>query len=90
MRLLTSQQVQIAAQPAVEELLDKLLGAYIFFKLDLRLGYYQIHMKDEDTCKTVFRTHEGHYEFKVMLFGFSSPPGTFQSLLNQTLKTYLR
>ena len=75
--------------PLMNELRDRVAGAKIFTKLDLRDGYYLIRIKEGDEWKTAFRTRYGHFEYTVMPFGLANAPATFQNMMNEVLREFL-
>lgn len=76
--------------PRIHDLLDKLVGASVFTKIDLKSGYWQVRMKEEDEHKTSFTTPFGTYQFRVLPMGLTNAPSTFQRVMERMLSPYLR
>ena len=69
-------------------MLDELHGSWVFFKVDLRNGCYQILIREGNAQKAAFKTKGGLYEWRVMSFSLSSAPSTFLRLMNQLFRPY--
>ncbi|GJV42285.1 putative reverse transcriptase domain-containing protein [Tanacetum coccineum] len=75
--------------PMIDDLLDQLQGLSVYSKINLRSGYHQLKVRDEDISKTAFRTRYRHYKFQVMPYGLTDAPVVFMDLMNRVCKPYL-
>ena len=75
--------------PIINDLFDQLEGASVFSKIDLRSGYHQLKIREQDIPKTTFSTRYGLYEFTIMSFGLTKAPAYFMNMMNKVFMEYL-
>ncbi|GKD37255.1 putative reverse transcriptase domain-containing protein [Tanacetum coccineum] len=82
-------QARRLGEHRIDDMFDQLQGSQYFSKIDLRSGYHQLRVREDDIPKTTFRTRYGHFEFTVMPFGLTNTPVVFMDLRNQVCRPYL-
>ncbi|GJY67096.1 putative reverse transcriptase domain-containing protein [Tanacetum coccineum] len=75
--------------PRIDDLFDQLQGSQYFSKIDLRSGYHQLRVHEDNIPKTTFRTRYGHFKFTIMPFGLTNAPTVFMDLMNRVYRPYL-
>ncbi|GKC07469.1 putative reverse transcriptase domain-containing protein [Tanacetum coccineum] len=75
--------------PRINDLFDQLQGSTVYSKIDLRSGYHQLRVHEEEIPKMTFRTRYGHYELQAMTFRLTNAPTVFMDLINRVCKPYL-
>ncbi|GJT31132.1 putative reverse transcriptase domain-containing protein [Tanacetum coccineum] len=75
--------------PIIDDLFDQLQRSQFFSKIDLRSGYHQLRVHEDDIPKTAFRTRYRHFEFTIMPFGLTNAPAIFMDLINRVCRSYL-
>ena len=74
--------------PRIDDLFDQMRGAKVFSKIELRSGYHQVRIKDEEIHKTTFRARYGYYDVVVVSFGFTNAPATSMCLMNNIFSKF--
>ena len=74
--------------PRIDDLFDQLKGEWVYSKIDLCTGYYQLRVREADISEMAFKTY-GHFDFTVMPFGLTNAPTAFMDLMHKVFQPYL-
>ena len=73
----------------IDDLFDRLRGAGVYSKINLRTGYHWLRVREADIPKTTFRKRYGHFKFTMMPFGLTNAPAAFMDLMHRVFQPYL-